>query len=431
MMSPSSDSSKNAGLTHWKGVNYPFLIFLILLTQGNILIKPLAFLVIIFVWPLVPTKIDKNSMGVFYFLMVVYASFSIFTLYGNADNSYLLVYLLGMFFWILGLLSFQYIASFVRHSSSKSIDATIHAFFTFNLIVCGLQLIRLVLLFGGNPFLNQSSGDHVPGIFTNSSVNFIICSFYIFYFYYKKRYKWAFIAALLCLSATYMTGMLILFLVTGYFVITSRKIKMIHRVGIAFVGILLLVGFSLASPGNILYAKAILNTVTGDNKPRKIQSFIQTAEYIVENPRNFIFGSGMGNFSSRVAFVADGEYVKWYPREYLYRSKEFSENHFSLWNANLLMDRTQKGTSNQPFSVYNQMLGEYGMIGFSVLMIYYMGFFFRNFSKLTYSAVLGMLMIGYFTLDYWFEFYSLTIILEMMALYDLKTYADRSKAISS
>ena len=82
-------------MTHWKGINYPFLIFLVLLTQGNILIKPLAFILIIFVWPFVPTKIDRNSMGVFYFLMVVYASFSIFTLYGNADNSYLLVYLLA------------------------------------------------------------------------------------------------------------------------------------------------------------------------------------------------------------------------------------------------------------------------------------------------------------------------------------------------
>jgi hypothetical protein len=410
----------------WKGIDYPFLIFLVLLTQGNILLKPLAFILVLFVQQKLPTKIERNSMGFFYLAMLIYSSFSIFTFFDNADNSYLLVFALGIIFWVLCFFSYLYISDFVKQSSSKSIDATIHAFFIVDFVVCSIQLVKLFLIFGGNPFLNQSAGDHVPGIFTNSSVNFIVCSFYIFYFYYKQRYRWAFIAALLCLSATYMTGMLILFLVTGYFVISSSRIKMVQRVGIIFAGILLFVGFSIASPGNILYAKAILNTVTGENKPRKIVSFIQTSQYMLESPGNFMVGAGMGNFSSRVAFVADGEYVKWYPREYLYRSKEFTKNHFSLWNANLLYDRTQKGTSNQPFSVYNQMLGEYGIIGFLLLLFYYLGFFFRNYSKLTYGAVLGVLMIGYFTLDYWFEFFSLTVILELMALYDLKTFENET-----
>jgi hypothetical protein len=415
----------------WKGIDYPFLIFLVLLTQGNILIKPLAFFIVIFLQQKIPTKIEKNSLGVFYMIMLIYSSFSIFTLNDNIDNSYLLVFALGIIFWALGFLSYLYISDFVKHSSLKSIDATIHAFFVVNLIVCGFQLSKLILLFGGNPFLNQSSGDYVKGIFTNSSVNFIICSFYIFYFFYRKKYAWAAIAALLCLSATYMTGMLILFLVTGYFVITSRRIKLAQRVSIVISGILLLIGFSIASPGNILYAESILSTVTGEHKPRKLVSFIQTFDYVTESPGNFFFGAGMGNFSSRVAFVADGEYVKWYPREYLYRSRDFTKNHFSLWNSNLLFDRTQKGTSNQPFSVYNQMLGEYGVIGLCVLFIYYLGFFFRNYSKLSYAAVLGVLMIGFFTLDYWFEFFSLTVILELMALYDIKTYLENNSSINT
>ncbi len=418
-------STVATGRKMWKGIHVPFLLFLLMLTQSNMMLKPLAFVFVFFITPSVPLKINRNTMGVFYFLMIGYAAFSIFTLQGNTDNSYVLVYILGMAFWVLGFIAFQYIADFVKHNSIKSIDATLLAYFIINALVCFYQLIKLVVLFEGNPFLNQSAGDDVFGIFSNSSVNFIVCSFFVFYFFYTKRYKWAMVAGLLCLTATYMTGMVILSVVTAYLIFASPRFKLSQKVAVAIMGVLFVVVFSIISPANISYAEAIIRSAFTDNKPRKLISFIQTYEYATESPRNFMFGAGMGNFSSRIAFSAAGEFVAWYPRKYLHRSAEFTKNHYTLWNADLILEVFQQGTANQPFSVYNQMLGEYGIIGLIFLFVFYLRFFFRNYSRLTYGAVLFLLMLAYFTLDYWFEYLTVTVILELMALLDLKRFYEK------
>ncbi len=419
-------SERVSARKQWSGINYPFLIFLLLLTQSNIALKPLAFIFIFFSTPAVPVGIDKNKMGMFYFLMIAYSLFSIFTLQGNIDNSYLLVFALGLAFWIFGFIAFQYIADFVKNNNNRSIDATLRAYFVVNTVVCNYQLMKLLILFGGNPFLNQSAGDDVMGVFSNSSVNFIVSSFFLFYFFYTKRYKWAIVAGFLCLTTTYMTGLVILSLVTGYLVFTSPRIKLSQKMGVIIIALIFFVGFTFISPANIAYVKLIVGKVFTENKPRKLISFIQTYDYVTESPGNFLVGAGMGNFSSRITFSAAGEYVRWYPRKYLHRTKEFTKNHYQLWNANLIIDKFQGGTSNQPFSVYNQMLGEYGIIGFIFLFVFYMGFFFRNYRKLTYGAVLCLLMLAYFTLDYWFEFFTVTVIFEIMGLFDLKTFEENA-----
>jgi len=405
-----------------KSPNYPFLIFLVLLTQGNVALKVVGLAFIFFASNRTPNRLDARSMGIFYLLMFVYSLFSIYTYFESYDISYLALYVLGISFWILGFISFQFIYQFVTDSSSERIDATLTAYFTVNLAFCVFQVIKLFILFDWtNPFANQSSGDDVMGIFANSSVNLIVSSFYIFYFYYKKKNIRAMLAALVCIGTAYMSGLVILLAVTGYFLMTSSRLKLGHRLSILAAGVVLLAVLWMTARSNVIYAKDILTTIIKQDKPRKVVSFIQTYDYLMDSPSNLIFGAGMGNFSSRLAFMANGEYVKWYPRTLLYRNIDFTKNHYGLWNANVLYDRNNRGTSNQPFSVYNQIFGEYGLLGFFILMLFYFAYPFRNYRKMTYGRILFTLMISYFVLDYWFEFFSITIILEMMFLYDVKT----------
>lgn len=402
--------------------NWSFLLFLVLVTQGNLMIKPLGIFFIILSSPRLPLKIEWSSMGMFYLLMSVFSFLSVFTLLWDFNVSYLLLIALGVSFWVIALVIFQYLNYFVRETSLGQIHATLIAYFAVNTLFCLIQLTELIIIFDlSNPFANQSSGDKMMGFFANSSINLIVNSFFIFYFFFKKEYKLAVIASVLCLMTTYMSGILILFLVAGYFFMTSSKVRWIHRFSVILAGIVFLFGIWLTSRSNVIYASDILRSVGKASQPRKVTSFVQTWEFLTSSPVHFLVGAGVGNFSSRLAFMADGEYVPWYPREHLYRSKNFTDNHYSLWNANLIFDRNERGTSNQPFSVYNQIFGEYGVLGFIIFLLFYFSMPFKYYKEMTYGRILLILMLGYFVLDYWFEFFSITVILELMLLTDIKS----------
>jgi hypothetical protein len=405
---------------HFIDIDFRFLLFLILLTQGNLFIKPLAFLLILLSTPRFPYKLNYKYFGFFYFAMLLYSLFSIISVFWNLNGLYFIVFAAGILLWTAALLAFQYVYHFVQQNGARNIETTIMAFFKINMAVCIWQLAQLILSFGGNPYRDMSSGDYVIGIFSNSSVNMIINSLFVCFFFYRKFYGWAFLAFLLCLATTFMSGLVILFAVIAYFIFISTRIKVKHRITLAILSVIVFAIFALTSPSNIRYASDILGTLTKENRPRKVTSFIQTAEYMAKSPGNFMFGSGMGNFSSRLAFIFGGEYVAWYPKSMAYLGPDFKRNHFRLWNSESTFDRTQRGTSNQPFSVYNQMLGEYGVVGFGIFLVAYLGVFVRNYPRLTYSRMLFLLLIGYFILDYWLEYYSITVVLEFLVLYDLK-----------
>lgn len=401
------------------GINWAFLIFLILTTQGNFLLKPLGVLFIVFASNKVPFKV--GGLGKFYLYMILYSLLSLVTMFGNYNTSYFFVLSLGVAFWIFALIIFQYVNAFVGSSSKATIFATLNAFFYANAFFCLLQLIDLLIVFDfSNPFANQSSGDKVVGFFANSSINLVINTFFIFYFFFSRRPYAALIAVAISFMTSYISGIFIFILVVGYFFMTSSRVKIIHRIVILVTGILFVLTLWVASRSNFIYASDILNSIGEDKQPRKVTSFVQTKSFIFSTPSHFLFGAGIGNFSSRLAFIADGEYVKWYPEKFLYRSKHFSDNHYTLWNANLISSIYERGTSNQPFSVYNQLLGEYGFIGLVIFLWFYLRPIARKFNLMTYGRVILFLVLGYFLLDYWFEYFSVMIIAELMILTNLK-----------
>ncbi|NAS31626.1 hypothetical protein GTQ40_11635 [Flavobacteriaceae bacterium R38] len=258
----------------------------------------------------------------------------------------------------------------------------------------------------------MSTGDFMKGIFTNSSVNMIISSFFFFFYLQRRKFKWAFAALAAVMFTTYMSGIVIMIGILAIFFLTSDVLKRKQKIILISLLVFFVILIYIFSPGNIDYVYNNLSAIFGERPPRKITSFVQTFNYWTEDPINFIFGGGSGKFSSRVAFLTSGDYASWFPTSLEFASKDFIENHFSLWNTEVLKIPYNDGTANQPFSVYNTMIGEFGLLGI-VLFLFYLYIPLKYFKNLAYGKLVLGAILFYFLLDYWFEYFSVMIFFEI------------------
>lgn len=422
--------SKLLNIAKFKDINWLLFFYLLLLTQGVFFLKILAF-------PLF-FLLNKDKFTVvtlfgkqykFYLLIIFYVVLSsAVLLFVNFSVQYLVMILLGLITWMLCLTNNLIINLNVKKNSLKKLYATIDFLFDFNILISIVQYLIMMIEYKTiNPFTSQlgtSAGDSIKGIFANSSVNMIICSFaFIFYYSNKKNIKAVFNIAIMFLT-TYMSGILIFFSIFSIFIFFASKLVLYKKLLIISAAILIGSLFYFISKENIDYAIMIGNTVLEDVPPRKITSFEQTFQNASSNISTLLFGNGMGNFSSRLAFIAGGEYVSWYPSSLVIRSDVFHNNHFQLWNYEVLSTPFSDGTANQPFSVFNQIVGEYGIIGSLILLVFYIGGYFFNSLRNKYSRFFLFLLLGFMFLDYWFEYFSVIVFFELINSYWQKKTLD-------
>ena len=155
--------------------------------------------------------------------------------------------------------------------------------------------------------------------------------------------------------------------------------------------------------------------------PGKLSALLQTVKFFRQHPVKAIVGDGMGNFSSKLAFKATGlGFNGGYPAKYVYISREFLLNNLDVY-LNFFSKRSElHSLTNSPFSVYNQLLAEYGLIGLAVFAVFYLGYFFKYYKVLTYGILLLALMLAVFLTDYWFEQLSVVIFFELLLLLNIK-----------
>lgn len=155
--------------------------------------------------------------------------------------------------------------------------------------------------------------------------------------------------------------------------------------------------------------------------PGKAIGLLQTVRFLDQHPAKIIAGDGMGNFSSKLAFKATGlGFDGGYPAKYAYISNEFLINHLDVY-LNFFSKKVALHTvTNNPFSVYDQLLAEYGLLGLFAFLIFYVGFFAKHLKKLTYGVPILMLMMATFFADYWFERLSVLIFFELLLLLNIK-----------
>jgi len=155
--------------------------------------------------------------------------------------------------------------------------------------------------------------------------------------------------------------------------------------------------------------------------PGKVLAMQQTVGYLREHPQKILLGSGIGNFSSKMAFKATNLGVSGgFPAKYAYISNSFLINHLDMYLNFFSRSADWHSQMNSPNSVYDQLLSEYGLIGLVVFVIFYLGYFIKSYKKLTYGIPLLILICGVFFLDYWFEQLSIVVFFELLMLVNIK-----------
>lgn len=400
-------------------------VFLVICSIGHVVFQVLC--IFLFGMGMVIFKgIDGNkNFNVFYLSLIALSVVQLLLFYKNDYSiNYLINTLLITFMWVLAYLAHNFITNSIKILTIETIDGLLNKFFNINMVLIIIQYIIVcfesnsIFPFGVEKF-GMSTGDYLKGFFVNSSVNMVIMSFFATYYFFKRRTLKTTLALVLMTLTTYMSG-IILGLVTisiyGFFMFNLKnKIKITLTI---IVGIYL---FSVISPENVKYVMAVFQEkISSTTDPaRKIVSFEQTATNFISSPSSFLFGEGGGKFSSRTAYLTGGEYVDWYPEKLIYRSEKFENNHFQLWNNKALSIPYRDGTANQPFSFYNKIVGEYGFFGILLFAIYLLPFFNKR-HYLTHGKLIVPLMLAFFLLDYWFEYFTVVLFFELFMLLDIK-----------
>jgi hypothetical protein len=155
--------------------------------------------------------------------------------------------------------------------------------------------------------------------------------------------------------------------------------------------------------------------------PGKILAMQQTLNYLQQHPQKILMGSGLGNFSSKMAFKATSLGVAGgFPARYAYINSSFLTNHLDVYLNFFSRSADWHSLINSPNSVYDQLLSEYGLIGLIAFMVFYLGYFVKDYKKLTYGIPLLIFISGILLLDYWFEQLSIIIFFELLMLVNIK-----------
>jgi len=169
--------------------------------------------------------------------------------------------------------------------------------------------------------------------------------------------------------------------------------------------------------------KLILSTADGFSSklPGKVIALKQTLNFFKQNPIKIITGTGIGNFSSKLAFKTTGLNIAGgYPKKYIYLNPAFVSNHLDLYLSYFTKEDGRHSIVNNPNSVYDQLLSEYGLLGLGTFFIFYLGFFIKKSNSAAYGIPLIIFLSAIFFVDYWFEQLSIVVFFELLFFLNLK-----------
>jgi hypothetical protein len=500
-------------------VDWKLLLFLLLFLDVKLAVKIPAVIIIYLLQFDFRFRFSlKNSrLPLFYVLMPAIALTGLLVNQSYQAPNYLLIFFIGIGFWLLCLLAVHQVKLSVEHNKTEVIHQTILVFFVLNALFSFYNIAHIIWETGAfNPYRYQGqyqkyfigTGDYIKGLtFDTSTTNAVLNAFGVVYFLDRKKPP----MVLICMAVLLLTGsnfinvallvvfafllvfrsskdqksliviclmLLVLFMAkvspqnNGYTVDTFKN-TVLHQKTSTMTAPIAEVKISAAeqvkqqiakryldSLGNVLSRKKLpdlsaarhfaavpvaeggrffitkpdINTppyqtptdttpeerkllgfigthqselpISRENyfnpgHPGKMIAFTQTRNFLGSHPAKLIAGDGIGNFSSKLAFRATGlGFAGGFPLNRLYINKDFLLNHLDLY-LNFFSKRTGfHSLINSPYSVYDQLLGEYGILGLLAFMLCYLGFFARHYKKLTYGLPVIMLVIAVFFIDY-------------------------------
>lgn len=171
------------------------------------------------------------------------------------------------------------------------------------------------------------------------------------------------------------------------------------------------------------YENTPLTTYT---KPFKLYSNLQTMYYMNSSKKNLLLGAGIGNFSSKLALKMTGLGLQGsYPNKYIYASDDFIRYQLYTELFVFTLPISEHSIINMINSVYNQVGGEYGLLGILVVVVFYLWYFIVNRKKISWMGwTLLPVMLVFFQFDYWFEMLNITVLFELFMFKDIYKRSD-------
>lgn len=155
--------------------------------------------------------------------------------------------------------------------------------------------------------------------------------------------------------------------------------------------------------------------------PGKMIAFQQTFQFLRRHPAKIITGTGIGNFSSKLAFRATAMNLTGsYPARFAYINDDFKLNHLDLYAYYFAGKDDYHSVVNSPNSTYDQLISEYGLAGLMSFVFFYILFFVKKLKKYSAAIPVMIFMLGMFFIDYWFENLSVVILFELLLFVNIK-----------
>ncbi|MBL7703105.1 MAG: hypothetical protein JNM14_12705 [Ferruginibacter sp.] len=155
--------------------------------------------------------------------------------------------------------------------------------------------------------------------------------------------------------------------------------------------------------------------------PGKMVALQQTYHFFKQHPFILLTGTGIANFSSKLAFRATSMNVSGnYPARFAYINDDFKTNHLDLFLFYFTDKDDYHSVMNSPNSTYDQLLSEYGLAGLISFAVFYIAFFAKQIKKKSVAIPLLLFMLGAFFIEYWFEQLSVVVFFELLILLNIK-----------
>jgi hypothetical protein len=138
--------------------------------------------------------------------------------------------------------------------------------------------------------------------------------------------------------------------------------------------------FGFYQKNNLSYGARVIHLALSKAPPNRWIGLTRTfVEYPEQEPLKWPFGVGLGNYSSRAAFIVGGDYLRnhpWYipitPSRYF---KKYMSSLYSASSITLIGALPSSSAINEPFVQYQTLFGEGGVIAivlvFSAMLIHY------------------------------------------------------------
>jgi len=165
------------------------------------------------------------------------------------------------------------------------------------------------------------------------------------------------------------------------------------------------------------------------SSPGKKIAIMQTIGFVKANPVAAMFGAGMGNFSSRLAFQFSGrDSSRLFSHLPKYCSGYYFQNNLLIYDHMIMLPNEYHSIKHFPNNFFSQLLGEYGIIGVLLFLLFYLWFFYKRVNSRLFFFLLLSCVGCYLMLEYLYEFFNVMTIFELLLFIDCKQKQDKDLA---